>query len=123
MEINEIKIGDLIWYNDGIPCKIQEVYQDGVAIAPSKIKASYDDIDPIPLDNNILEKNGWKKYYENEWTNPNFANLHASFINEGEWVMTVRSGETVDNILTDIKYVHELQHILWALGEEDDLSI
>lgn len=34
MKVGEVKIGDLVWYNDGVPCKIQEVYQDGVAISP-----------------------------------------------------------------------------------------
>ena len=131
MKVTDFKIGDLVNFG-GEKAKVMSTsFIDKNSIAVQYLDGDkgiwganlLDEIDGIPLTEEILEKNGWKKYYENEWTNPNFANLHASFINEGEWVITIRNGETVDNVLTDIRYVHELQHILWVIGEDDNLTI
>ena len=124
MKASEVKIGDLVWYNDGVPCKIQEVYQDGVAISPSKIKVAYDDIDPIHLTKEILEKNGWE-LKEGEYTKDckvceclYLIQNHFSFSTFDSWTVIVG-----DSYIGTIYYLHELQHILWALGEDDNLTI
>ena len=131
MKVTDFKIGDLVNFG-GEKAKVMGTsFIDKNSIAVQYLDGGkgiwganlLDAIDGIPLTKEIFEKNGWKKYYENEWTNPNFANLHASFINEREWIITNRNGETVDNVLTDIKYIHELQHILWIIGEDDNLTI
>lgn len=124
MNKGEVKIGDLMWYNDGVVCKIQEVYQDGIAISPSKIKVSYDDIDPIPLDKNILEKNGWE-LKEGEYTKDcsvceglYLIQNHFNFSTFDSWAVIVG-----DTYIGTIYYLHELQHLLWVLREDDDLTI
>ena len=80
------------------------------------------DIEGIPLTPEILEKNGWKNtkytpliYTHNEYGIEFWASLKG-----------IDDGGTVtyhDEELHDIKYVHELQHILWALGLDAELKV
>ena len=123
MEVGEVKIGDLVWYNAEVACKIQEVYQDGVALRSLKIKVPYNDIDPIPLTKEILEKNGWE-LIEGEYTKDckvcerlYLIQNHFSFSTFDSWTVIVGA-----SYIGTIHYLHELQHILWVLGEDDNLS-
>lgn len=79
-------------------------------------------IDPILLTPEILKKNGWEntEYTPLIYThNEHGIEFWASF-------KGIENGGTVtyhDEELLDIKYVHELQHILWALGLNANLKI
>lgn len=75
---------------------------------------------PIPLTPGILEKNGW----ERDKLVPYIYGQEAHYIEvictpNSEWVNVTFKGETIHRI----KYVHELQHILWALGLDAKLKI
>ena len=77
-------------------------------------------IDPIPLTPEILKKNGW----ERDKLVPYIYGQEAHYIEvictpNSEWVYVTFKCETIHRI----KYVHELQHILWALGEDANLKI
>lgn len=77
-------------------------------------------IDPIPLTPEILEKNGW----ERDKLVPYIYGHEAHYIEvictpNSEWMYVTFKGETIHRI----KYVHELQHILWALGLDANLKI
>lgn len=77
-------------------------------------------IDPIPLTPEILKKNGW----ERDKLVPYIYGQEAHYIEvictpNSEWVYVTFKGETIHRI----KYVHELQHILWALGNDANLKI
>lgn len=77
-------------------------------------------IDPIPLTPEILKKNGW----ERDKLVPYIYGQEAHYIEvictpNSEWVYVTFKGETIHRI----KYVHELQHILWALGLDANLKI
>ena len=54
-----------------------------------------------------------------------FGQLHIEFFSNGkdiEAVVSVTDGRDVC-CLRLIKHIHELQHLLWALGMDDDLKI
>ena len=127
MKAKELKIGDWVYAKNPItcedmPCKIEEISKDKASAGMAWWY--YDDLSPIPLTEEILEKNGWHNYYDNELTNPNFAQIHATFsIEENEWYIIARQDASGDTFLANIKYVHELQHILWALKIDDSLNI
>lgn len=88
-------------------------------------------IDPIPLAPEILEKNGFKEevvgeYYtkplDNE-THP-FKRYLAVELKRENWVVFIKYCRLHDcALLRKIQYVHELQHILWALGLDANLKI
>ena len=76
-------------------------------------------IRPIPLTPEILEKNGWKSIngkYALKIKNANYVVLEFTeygiytYINENTMLFT-------------IKYIHELQHLLYALHIDSNLKI
>ena len=127
MKTNDLKIGDLVKCHTA-NVEIIEIHQTASIVRDIAYGTEFEEynnhLEPIPLTKEILEKNGWIEHYINEWTNPNFANFHAWSYDKKEWTITARNGKTEDNVLVDdIKYVHELQHILWALNIDDSLII
>lgn len=88
-------------------------------------------IDPIPLTPEILKKNGLKEDVVGEYyTKPldNEAHPLARYLavewKSDSWVVFIKYYTLHDYaLLRKIQHVHELQHILWALGEDANLKI
>lgn len=83
-------------------------------------------IDPIPLTPEILEKNGWKKRTEGWYFMmiSKYMYLSVEFGYEnGIRVFLKRATDGLYVKLNIANNVHELQHILWALGKDANLKI
>lgn len=83
-------------------------------------------IDPIPLTPEILEKNGWKKRTEGWYFMmiSKYMYLSVEFGYEnGIRVFLKRATDGLYVKLNTANNVHELQHILWALGKDANLKI
>lgn len=77
-------------------------------------------ISPIPLTPEILEKNGWERDKLVSYIYGHKAHfIEVICTPNSEWVYVTFKGETIHRI----KYVHELQRILWALGLDANLKI
>lgn len=77
-------------------------------------------IEEIPLSPEILEKNGWKRDKLVPYIYGHEAhNIEVICTPNSEWVDVTFKGNTIRSIW----YVHELQHILWALGLDANLKI
>lgn len=83
-------------------------------------------IEGIPLTSEFLEKNGFKEeQYQKEGTSEWYDYYHYDLgINivyevEGNKFAAYLDGKK----LREIEYVHELQHILWALGLNAELKV
>lgn len=77
-------------------------------------------ISPIPLTPEILEKNGWERDKLVSYIYGHEAhNIEVICTPNSEWMYVTFKGETIHRI----KYVHELQRILWALGLDANLKI
>lgn len=77
-------------------------------------------IEGIPLSPEILEKNGWKRDKLVPYIYGHEAhNIEVICTPNSEWVDVTFKGDTIRSIW----YVHELQHILWALGLDANLKI
>lgn len=65
----------------------------------------------------ILEYNGFTVGNYNEWSNPkcNFLHFVIDSSDKNKWSVFARRAEG-EVRLTTIKYVHELQHLLFGLG-------
>ena len=77
------------------------------------------DILPIPLTLEILEKNGWKSIngkYALKIKNANYVVLE--FTEDGIYAYINEK-----TMLFTIKYIHELQHLLYALHIDSNLKI
>lgn len=76
-------------------------------------------IRPIPLTPEILEKNGWKSIngkYALKIKNANYVVLE--FTEDG--IYTYINENTM---LFTIKYIHELQHLLFGLGINHEMEV
>lgn len=76
----------------------------------------YSDIEAIPLTKDILAKSGWI-YYETQ--------RYWEYQGEFEFTLVHRmsKGFEIEQVpYITFQYVHELQHILWALGMDDKLK-
>lgn len=83
-------------------------------------------IEPIPLTPEILEKNGWKKRTEGWYFMmiSKYMYLSVEFGYEnGIRVFLKRATDGLYVKLNIANNVHELQHILWALGLDANLKI
>ena len=77
-------------------------------------------ISPIPLTPELLEKNEWKRDKLVSYIYGHEAhNIEVICTPNSEWMYVTFKGETIHRI----KYVHELQRILWALGLDANLKI
>ena len=89
------------------------------------------DIEPIPLTPEILEKNGFKEDVVGEcYTKSLYNETHplAKYLSverkSDSWAVFIKYRRLHDiALLRKIQHVHELQHILWVLGEDANLKI
>ncbi len=123
MKATELKLEDWVAYN-GEPAKVYALDLPIIYVR-TKDDENYgvfaDDKDkcvaPIPLTNEILEKNGWT-YYETQ--------RYWEYRCKYEFTLVHRNGQgfEIEQVpYITFRYVHELQHILWALGMDDSLKI
>ena len=121
MNIKELMIGDWVRTNWGRPERIEAIYRNGVVCA---FRKDLNDISPIPLTADILEKNGFE-YHDFEhsgvWCIPGEElGLHQS---GDQWVIMPFYGNCTAIPSCHIKYVHELQHMLGICHIEKDIII
>ena len=107
-------IGDVVMYDNKI--MIIKEPRDGIHFDLScpEEKLVYccvglEDIKPMPLTSEILEKNGWK------WDGQDFVGACLLYP-EGNYFV-------LDAFRTKIKYVHQLQHLLFGLGIDFDFNL
>ncbi len=134
MKATEFRIGDYIMFvHEGVTpqlCRvscIDETKPNEVWATPQcdpsiLLKIGKEDFAPIPLTEEILEKNGWKKQCSNldmsGWSN-NHIKIYPQDKKLGGGFSFFYSGNSVQYV----HYLHELQHILWALGLDDNITV
>lgn len=143
IKAEDLRIGDLVKIKEncslkeGVISYITEIRTRGIFEKEDCVKLKHFDsdwefgvwccnIDPIPLTPEILEKNGWKKKREGWYikTIDKYDYLSAEFgYEDGIRVFLKRAVNGLYAKLNTANNVHELQHILWALGESANLTI
>lgn len=122
IKAEDLRIGDLVRYEKNI-ITVQAVhtnYEEGFINDKYNVGYNCHDLDPIPLTPELLEKNGWERDKLVPYIYGHEAhNIEVICTPNSEWVYVTFKGETIHRI----KYVHELQHILWALGLDAELKI
>ncbi len=124
MKATELKIGDLVRYK-GKPAKVHSIpapfiYLFDVADVGYRSSDGDENLIPLPLTTEILEKNGWKKDRDNNYIDYDHHLVLCEKSN-GYALYKVINGNII--WLMNIDYVHQLQHLLWALEIDDDLKI
>ena len=83
---------------------------------------NYNDIKPIPLTTEILEKNGWKK--DGKWYKLSTKRAYLYITKDikifGEFLVCVSIDK---HNLASVSFVHELQHLLFGLGLNSEMEV
>lgn len=147
----DLRIGDLVRVSrdcsipEGTVCVVTEIYPERTSGDKKGIvRLSYTDdtddgpwgvwcsnIEGIPLTPEILENNGFKEEVVGEYyTKPLDDETHplkrylAVELKRENWVVFIKYCRLHDcALLRKIQHVHELQHILWALGLNAELKV
>lgn len=136
IKAEDLRVGDLVRCGEQV-ITIHAVYYkliDDFVIGEETICISCEDLEPIPLTSEFLKKNGFevrksKVWYSNFIGNSNeyklkYISIERDENNSTEWNVSIRYDKDIRYaILRKIHYVHELQHILWALGEDANLKV
>lgn len=145
IKAEDLRIGDLVIVNEncsleqGTIGKVSEVrstplYKENegsIGLKPiSNDRWPYGvlcrNIDPIPLTPEILEKNGWRKRTEGWYFMMISKYMYLSVEFGYENGIRVFLKRTTDGLYVKLNIannVHELQHILWALGLDAELKV
>lgn len=137
--IKDLRIGDLVKTTTRNPilekgsiCKVVliDALINSIIVQKSDVDVSRclvkEEIEGVSLTPEILEKNGWKKKQEGWYikTIDKYDYLSAKFgYKDGIRVFLKRFVNGHYAKLNTANNVHELQHILWALGEDANLKI
>lgn len=126
MKATDLKIGDWVEYFG--PVQIAELNMflwSGWAEDHNFItNIDYKDTKPIPLVKDILLKNGFREYSTDKYCNGTILLHYYHLGNSWEVFIPCPSETDNDNLayISCIKYVHELQHILWVFKVEDSIK-
>lgn len=135
MNSKDLRIGN--WIKSRVtnqPLKVYEIYQ-------TYINATYNDsfiayielegIEPLPLTNLILGKNGWTAVLDEDYELEELSLESDDFkiklieITRGDehlYDVHISDGDEII-VYGVVKYVHELQNLLWTLRMNDDIKL
>lgn len=133
MEAKEVMIGDWVKYGNRFAI-IQSITPNECCILVSCggsdefVWETYDNIEPIPITSEILEKNGWEKrndaciYYDSEHEYQiffmlkeyNYTHLY-NYIDASIGCITIRE--------MPITYLHELQNLMRLCGIKKEIEL
>ena len=121
MKINELMIGDWVYnkhHKKNIQIQPYDFFVHGHGnngtFAVSSTIVSGRDLVPIPLTEEILVKNGWRK--EPITIDGDYANWHGE--------IPISQAEDEYNYADiELRYAHQLQHLLRLCGVEKELTI
>lgn len=121
MRADELMIGDWVQDTCGKPIQVRDILDEGIngmwgGGECYDVEAHYDDIGPIPIDEDILVLNGWEegkrdlKMYRYE----NYV-IFKSF-----WGWNLQSELAM---VKEIRFVHELQNIMRMTGYQGGFKV
>lgn len=128
MDVNDLMIGDLVQVNGEVFKVISISYFD-IGISDSKedfYHEHIDNIEPIPLTQKILEKNGFVKQDYDGWLiSENNGRRLIEYRTDyfGGLLIINYVEEPYSKISIKLKYVHELQHALKLCRFDKDIDI
>lgn len=137
IKAEDLRIGDLVRCGEQV-ITIHAVYYKLIGdfvIGEETICISCEDLEPIPLTSEFLKKNGFEVRRKTKGLYSKFVGSPDRFIskyisiecdecNPIGWRVIIEYDKLSRYAnLRKIHYVHELQHILWALGEDANLTI
>ena len=120
MRADELMIGDWVLNGCGNPILVKELLEDGIngewdGSECYGVEVYIDEIEPIPIDLDILEKNGWKG---GAGENIRFKSPYILVKKNGVWNMLYNTTK-----IAEIRFVHELQNIMRMTGYQGGFKV
>lgn len=118
MEQEYIK-GDIVMYDNRIHTIMDTLELNNYELSYIRYQVNQLELSGVPITPEILEKNGWKSIngkYALKIKNANYVVLE--FTEDG--IYTYINEKTM---LFTIKYIHELQHLLFGLGIKHEMEV
>jgi hypothetical protein len=134
LKISDLSVGDWVRYRDR-EWEVCSIYQFtgevGLFRKDSQICESIEDIDPIPITAEILEKNGWRviakevlgedyEYHGEErvWEDENYS-IDICEAKQGVFWYSWSN----EYYMWRLEYVHQLQHLIRLAGVEKEINL
>jgi hypothetical protein len=121
MKINELMIGDWVYnkhHKKNIQIQPYDFFVHGHGnngtFAVSSTIVSGRDLVPIPLTEEILVKNGWRK--ESTTIDGDYANWHGE-------IPICQEDDEFNYERIELTYVHQLQHLLRLAGVQKEIEL
>ena len=125
--------GDLVYNHKGEVIRITSSYLKGTRLfyyKTDEIGGSIgcileEALKPIPLTQEILEKNGWKKKMYCDWCHYLPIEGNILYLSKGigiDGAFSVGVGQGMSYIAS-ISFVHQLQHLLFGLGLNSEMEV
>lgn len=114
MKVTELSVCD--WINiDGEPIKVEDIYNNGGIYRINYDSVCIDDVEAIPLTEEILKLNGWKRHYDMRLMDePEYHHDKVCFrLCRSCGILFMYVG---DSAFREMSYVHKLQHALRLCG-------
>jgi hypothetical protein len=117
MRADELMIGDWVLNGCGNLMQVTAISEDGIdgVCEGGEWCDLYDVIKPIPIDLDILEKNGWKGGARR---NIRFKSPYILAKKNDVWTMNYNEAR-----IAEIRYVHELQNIMRMTGYQGGFKL
>lgn len=121
MNATELKYGDVVYCTNPVTkeakvVEVEFVHSEKLVKITQGYRELIGTLSPVPLTGEILKKNGWESIYDGYSYDEHIILKTDDDVVYGVYIESEPCG-------INISSVHELQHILWALGLDDDLKI
>lgn len=128
LKIRDLSVGDWVMCNEDKyrVMGITMFHELDLLKSSESFRTSIDNIEPIPITAEILEKNGFEKYSEREWEcnddSPYHTFIHIDTPDETMWFI---SFPTIFNLTWDhpIYNIHQLQHLIRLAGVDKEINL
>ena len=136
---NELMRGNWLYYRgqfNAFPFRVEQITKKkvGYHAEPGENRMHYlrlnEEVQPIPLTAELLEKNGFEKIIPNGYTSPqqeyvlagDYEDVYAEEINDGTWKIDVDCTEfDLPRQTAMISYLHQLQNWFRLCGIEREI--
>lgn len=126
MKAKELIIGDLVLYFGKVFSILKVDPETELSIiedARHFEKANINDLSPIPLTPNILEKNGWKKSKINDCAYFYYKDGVFLTYTSKDGKFWFDDFDYSSGICVELPYIHSLQHLLFGLGINHEMEV
>ena len=116
---------DIVMYDNRIHTIIDTIGLNNYELSYVRHSVNQAELSGVPLTQEILEKNGWKKKMYCDWCHYLPIEGNILYLSKGigiDGAFSVGVGQGMSYIAS-ISFVHQLQHLLFGLGLNSEMEV